>query len=108
LSKELELSESLFEKELDVLLEGDQAKLVGLWLQADTTQEDKQKSAQTLRNSGWQFDRMKRILKQMYREAQGREENFNSPNWRDHAAFQLGYKKALRDVYRLIPKTTKE
>ena len=108
MKSELELSESLLDTEIEDLLEDDRTKLVGRWLQEESTPEDKEKTVQMLRNSVTQFDKLRRILKQMYREAQAKEENFGAPNWRDHAAYQLGYKKALRDVYRLIPKTVKE
>lgn len=105
MTKTLELSESILEKELDVLLEGDHARLLAIWLQGE---EDKAKVTQTLLNSGFQFDRLRRILRQLYREAQHKSEDITSENWKDALPYHMGYKKALRDVYRLIPKTTQE
>jgi hypothetical protein len=101
-------SGDLLKEEMDVLMERDNIPLVGLWTQGADTDEERGEIARTLMNSGYQFDRLRNILKAMYREAQSREEKVSNPNWRDTAAYELGYKKALRDVYRLLPKTTKE
>lgn len=105
---QINFSEDLLKVEMDVLMERDNIPLVSLWTQGATSDEERGEIARTLMNSGYQFDRLKIILKGMYREAQSRGEHVSSPNWRDSAAYELGYKKALRDVYRLLPKTTKE
>ena len=89
-------------------MEKDNIGLTSLWTKDATDDEERVKIATTLKNSGYQFDKLRDILKGMYREAQKRQEHISNPNWRDAAAYELGYKKALRDVYRLIPKTTKE
>lgn len=101
-------SGDLLKEEMDVLMERDNVPLVGLWTKGATSDEERNEIATTLLNSGYQFDKLRSILKGMYREAQAREEKVSNPNWRDTAAYELGYKKALRDVYRLLPKTTKE
>lgn len=104
----LQFSENLLKEEMAVLMEKDNIGLVGLWTQGAKDDDERKEIATTLMNSGYQFDRLRNILKGMYREAQAREEKISNPNWRDTAAYELGYKKALRDIYRLIPKTTKE
>ena len=106
--QKFDFSGDLLKEEMDVLMERDNIPLVGLWTQGADTDEERGEIARTLMNSGYQFDRLRNILKGMYREAQSREEKVSTPNWRDTAAYELGYKKALRDVYRLLPKTTKE
>lgn len=104
----LEFSDSLLEHEMEVLMEKDNVSLVSLWTKGAETDEERNEIASTLKNSGYQFDKLRDILRGMYREAQGRQEHVSNPGWRDAVAYELGYKKALRDVYRLLPKTTKE
>lgn len=108
MTEKMELGPDLMEDELEILLEGDLMTLLGVWTREAKSDEERAKIATTLRNSGFQFDRLRTILRQMYRTAQENKEKVSNPNWRDRVAYELGYQKAIRDIYRLIPKTTKE
>jgi hypothetical protein len=107
MNDELNLQGNLLNDELDLLTEEDKIAMSSLWL-AGEAPEKREEVINTLRNSGYQFDKLRVILRRMYREAQKREEAIEAPNWRDRAAYNMGYKKALRDIYALIPKTTQE
>lgn len=104
----LEAVKDIFMDELDVLLEEDKTVLLGLWTQEASTEEEKKEIASTLRNSGYQFDKLRLILRQIYRKSNESKEKIGNPNFSERVAYEMGYQKAIRDVYRLIPKTTKE
>ena len=104
----LDPSDNIFETEIEVLIERDKGRLMGHWLQHCSTEEERAEFAALLRNSHAQFDVLRNILIQMYQSAQNQKENLMNPNFKDRVAFEMGYQKALRDVYRLVPKTPKE
>jgi hypothetical protein len=99
----LKSSGNLFDQEIELLLNR-KTGLSSLWTQG-VTGDEKEKRVQTLMNSGYQFDLLRDILESMYRKAALDAEQIDSPYWKDRAAFQLGYKKALRDIYHIIPQT---
>jgi hypothetical protein len=99
-------SGNLFDEEIELLLE-ENGGLSGLWTR-NLKGEEKEERVRTLMNSGYQFNLMKDILRSMYKKAALDSERVDGPMWQDRAAFELGYKKALRDVYAIIPKTRGE
>ena len=102
----LDPSDNLLHNEMSLLLERDKMRLTNAWTKDCKTEEERIKCAQTLANSGYQFDKLRGILKDMYREAQRNEEERMGKG--DDYVYATAYKKAIRDIYSLIPKTTKE
>jgi hypothetical protein len=47
-----------------------------------------------------------KLLSDLYRERHIAEFNFSNPAFTSELLYSEGYKKALQDVYRLIPQTT--
>ena len=104
----LDPSENIFDDEMEILVGKEPDRIMGLWLTDAENEEERRSHAQTLQASSFQFDKLRRLLKQMYRSSQEHKEKLDSPNWKDRVAYEMGYQKALRDVYRLVPKTRKE
>lgn len=94
--------------ELEVLLEKEHFGLKSMWLEEAKTKEEKEELRKLLLNSDIQFRSMERVLRRFYREANARQEDFGTPNWEYRNAFEMGYKKALRDLMKVLPKTKGE
>lgn len=104
----LEPSDNIFDDEMEVLLGNEPDRIMGIWLADAENEEQRREHAASLKGSSFQFDKLRRLLKMMYRSSQEQKEKINQPNWKERVAYEMGYQKALRDVYRLVPKTTKE
>ena len=67
------------------------------------SKEDKQKFEEQLKSQTLIWAKLIKILKEMYRSADVREYNFETPNMHERMLFNEGYKKALIDVFKLLP-----
>lgn len=76
------------------------------WFRADGggTETEREELREILLNSGRLFGNLTRLLVERYQAATRKEIDFSQPNWQERQLFLAGYKKALQDVYRLVPK----
>jgi len=87
------------------LVAKDSSGLSTMWLRGQKSQADKEALRKLLEHSDTQFSTLRSILEAMWREADTRTTDISNPNWKDVVAFETGYKKALLDVYKLVPAT---
>lgn len=87
--------------ELSVMIDGDKIDIATAWTRG-LDESKKKDMIDVLRNSNIQFDALRKILEKLYRECILRQENGA------RYEFELGYNRAIRDVYRLIPGTKGE
>ena len=96
-------------KDQDVFLKT-RSGLDSAWVAGIKDEKEKKEFKEMLAHSGKVFGKLRTIIKEMYTQAQFKAERglMESPNWAENVAFQMGYQRALRDVYSRLPKTTKE
>lgn len=81
----------------------DEGDITSVWLAEAQNPKDRKDLADTLRHSDIQFRNMRRVVRGLFSQRQDamyKTETFDR--------FDLGYQSALRDVYKLIPKTRSE
>ena len=73
------------------------------WFVEDTTKDDKKKTEEVLRNSTLQFRLLKHILRDMFNEKRFKYSDLDKVNLEERYIYLEGYRKALQDVYRILP-----
>jgi len=78
-----------------------------LWLREipKADKEAREELKKALFASDLQFRNMRRILAEMGRLADLDQHDLSKPNWELRVARAMGYKRALQEVYRMIPLT---
>lgn len=66
-------------------------------------EDDPEKFRAQLTSQTWIWRRMTGILKELYRNSTTTEYDFEKPHMHERMLFNEGYKKALVDIYKLIP-----
>jgi hypothetical protein len=89
--------------EFDVLTAREPEGIATIWLRG-LDADKKKEVVELLLRSTVQFDLLRNALEELYRAAQQVEDDITSPNWHLVAARQAGYKKALRDIHKLLPR----
>lgn len=87
--------------ELAIMIDEDKIDIATAWTHG-LDESSKKDMIDVLRNSTIQFDGLRKILEKLYRECILRQES------KGRYEFELGYNRAIRDVYRLIPGTKGE
>ena len=83
------------------------ADIQEMWLR-EIPKDDKEKREEmkkALYASDLQFRNLARILKEMARLADQDQHDLSLPNWELRLARAQGYKRALQEVYRMLPQT---
>jgi hypothetical protein len=57
-----------------------------------------------LKGSSTTFDRLRELIKGLYRTSHHDTTDMSSPNWALNMARHEGYKEALRDIHKLLPR----
>lgn len=86
------------------------ADIQELWLREIPADDRKgrEELKRALFASDLQFRNMRRILAEMGRLADLDQHDLSKPNWELRVAQAMGYKRALQEVYRMIPQTRGE
>ncbi len=79
------------------------SKISHEWFRQDKTDEEKQETERVLINSSFLFDRFKAIIETEFDKLIAEEDNLNDINFELKHARDLGYKQALKHIYRLLP-----
>ncbi len=90
--------------DIDALVR-DGADIAGLWLREATTDKQKEEMKRALFASDLQFRNLRRILMELDRTADQDQHDMTKPNWELRLARSMGYRRALQEVYRMIPRT---
>jgi hypothetical protein len=99
------VSEERIEMELDLdAIVPENKGLPGDWLRGMGEQE-RRNFAELLKGSPRQFEKLAELIKTRYRESVLRTHDMANPNWMFVLAREEGYRKALVDLYKLIPQT---
>ena len=83
------------------------ADIQELWLREipKADKEKREEMKQALFASDLQFRNLARILGEMARIADQDQHDLSKPNWELRLARAMGYKRALQEVYRMLPRT---
>jgi len=73
------------------------------WFTEDKDTEAKERLEQTLRNSTLQFRLLKKILEEIFNEKRFKYADLDKPNLEDRYIYLEGYRRALQDIYRILP-----
>lgn len=87
-----------------IALDRSRLTLTTAWTRDCTDAEDKAQLIDLLQRSERQFDILRRLLEEKYAESRARQEDFNRADIKGNIVAETGYQKALRDVYRLLPR----
>jgi|CXWL01.1.fsa_nt_gi hypothetical protein len=66
-------------------------------------EDDPEKFKKQLTSQTWLWRRFLKILKELYRNSSTLEYDFKEPHMHERMLFNEGYKKALIDIYKLVP-----
>ena len=78
-----------------------------MWLREIPKEDTKKREEMTkaLYASDLQFRNLARILREMARVSDQDQHDLSKPNWELRLARAQGYKRALQEVYRMLPQT---